>query len=59
MFHQEGGVDVGSVDEKAKHFYVSVDEMMHREESSQPICSAAQLLTSSLFDDVTEEARRM
>ncbi|KAF5401708.1 hypothetical protein PHET_05083 [Paragonimus heterotremus] len=59
MFHQEGGVDVGSVDEKAKRFYLSVDEMMRREESSQPICSAAQLLASSLFDGVTEEARRV
>ncbi|KAA3677397.1 ATP citrate (pro-S)-lyase, partial [Paragonimus westermani] len=59
MFYQEGGIDVGSIDEKAKRFYVSIDEMMHREESSQPICSAAQLLASSLFDGVIEEARRI
>ncbi|KAG5441256.1 ATP-citrate synthase [Clonorchis sinensis] len=58
LFHHEGGVNVGAVDEKAKRFEIPVSTMLSREAASQPVCTPDELLESSLFSDVDDMQRR-
>ncbi|KER27692.1 hypothetical protein T265_05322 [Opisthorchis viverrini] len=58
LFHHEGGVDVGAVDEKAKRFEIPVSTMLSKEAASQPVCTPDELLESSLFSDVENMQRR-
>ncbi|TPP64733.1 ATP-citrate synthase [Fasciola gigantica] len=58
MFCHEGGVNVGDVDQKAIKYRISVRDMVLRKETGQPLCSAQELLQSSLFGEITETERK-
>ncbi|CAL8081304.1 unnamed protein product [Calicophoron daubneyi] len=58
LFHHEGGINVGDVDQKARRIEVTVSDIMQRREANQPICTPDQLLESTLLSEVVDDARR-
>lgn len=58
LFYHQGGVEIGDVDSKARKFHISIRDMMHCEQASEPTCSTKRLLDSQLLDAIQDPMRK-